>query len=104
MYRNGTKVVIVRKVNNFNRDGRMDKWIGKVMTIRDNFNVVYKMEEDIEEWDNGWNWSSECFETVKSLCRNSNISEEEFLKRYYKDLKMDKKTKVNVELFQTGGL
>lgn len=104
MYRNGTKVVIVRKVDNFNDAGKMDKWIGKVMTIRCLYMGVYKMEEDIKEWSCGWNWSSECFETVSSICRNSNISEKEFLKRYYKDLKMDKKTKVNVELFQTGGL
>ena len=104
MYRNGTKVVIVRKVDNFNKRGKMDKWIGKVMTIREPYRGIYKMEEDIEEWSKGWNWSSECFKTVTSLCRNSNISAEEFLKRYYNDLKKDKKTKVNVELFQTGGL
>lgn len=42
-----------------NREGKMDKWLGKVMTIRevDEEEECYRMEEDVEElYGNGWHW------------------------------------------------
>lgn len=42
-----------------NEDGEMDKWLGKVMTIRevDEEEEYYRMEEDVEElYGNGWHW------------------------------------------------
>ena len=48
----------------WNGDGDMDKWLGKVMTIRSELHVfgkvIYKMEEDKDEHSYlGWNWHEE---------------------------------------------
>lgn len=61
----GDKVVVKRKCSNWNPDGEMDHWLGKVMTIRgyDNSDDTYKMYEDISEHDGlGWWWSEEGLE------------------------------------------
>lgn len=44
---------------NQNPDGKMDKWLGKNMTIRDiYYGYAYKMKEDATEWrGDGWIWS-----------------------------------------------
>lgn len=62
-YKVGDKVRIATdKSKSFawNDEGKMDKWLGKVMTIREcrNFEnyTAYKMKEDIEEHVLGWNW------------------------------------------------
>ena len=60
-YSIGDKVRIVNKWGTGcrqNEDGEMDKWLGKVMTIRevDEEEEYYKMEEDIEEFTDGWCW------------------------------------------------
>lgn len=41
--------------------GKMDKWLGKVMTVRDVGITLYRMVEDIEdnEWG-GWVWTENC--------------------------------------------
>lgn len=49
MYKVGDKVRIVSKwVKGCyeNSEGKMDKWLGKVMTIDRTFNNFYKMKED----------------------------------------------------------
>lgn len=67
-YKIGDKVRIMRKTDNFNQAGKMDKWIGKIMTLRylggyNNWN----MEEDrTENSGTGWYWSEDCFEKVES--------------------------------------
>lgn len=42
-------------------NGKMDKWLGKVMTVRDVGITSYRMVEDIEdnEWG-GWVWTENC--------------------------------------------
>lgn len=45
-----------------NPDGKMDKWLGKVMRIRriDNYRT-YRMQEDKEEYcGDGWFWNKNC--------------------------------------------
>lgn len=64
-YKVGDKVRIIDKwVDgcNQNREGRMDKWLGKVMTIRSIYdNRAYQMEEDRTEFlGDGWLWNDKC--------------------------------------------
>jgi hypothetical protein len=66
-YKVGDKVRIVSKwpknrAAKQNRDGLMDKWLGKVMTIRDVGGDYYRMEEDEHElpFFNGWVWNEAC--------------------------------------------
>lgn len=52
-YKVGDKVRIVKKWcgdHRENRDGQMDKWLGKVMTIRSTSYSCYKMDEDNGQW------------------------------------------------------
>lgn len=70
-YKVGDKVRIVEKWNEYTCQscfGRMDKWLGKVMTIRKvipgftSFGV-YQMEEDKHEHiGEGWLWNDACIE------------------------------------------
>lgn len=57
-YKIGDKVRIVdHRTDNMNNFGEMDKWLGKVMTIRDLFLHGYVMEEDYGEYGGaGWYW------------------------------------------------
>lgn len=64
-YKVGDKVRIVSKWGkgcNQNPDGKMDKWLGKNMTIRAiYYGCVYKMKEDAAEWrGDGWAWNENC--------------------------------------------
>lgn len=44
----------------WNFDGKMDKWCGKVMTIREIIGCFYSMEEDTLEHNGmGWRWSDD---------------------------------------------
>lgn len=45
-------------------DGKMDKWLGKMMTVRQVNVSDYKMSEDKEDsfWGNGWAWNALCIE------------------------------------------
>ena len=56
----GDKVKIVdkRTGTGWNPSGEMDKWLGKIMTIRDNLCEYVKMREDYDEGYDGWCWSS----------------------------------------------
>lgn len=62
-YNIGDKVVIVSKrTSRMNRDGLMDKYLGKTMTIKrrtyDNYD--YEMEEDSFDKDwGGWSWDND---------------------------------------------
>lgn len=40
----------------WNKRGKMDKWLGKVMTIRYVDENYYSMEEDYNEYSGGWFW------------------------------------------------
>ena len=63
-YKVGDRVRIVSKWGdgcNQNLKGKMDKWLGKVMTVRDVGITLYRMVEDTEdnEWG-GWVWTENC--------------------------------------------
>lgn len=60
----GDKVRIVKEKTGFswNQAGLMDKWFGKVMTVRERDLFIAKMEEDKYEWPNGWSWYPEMIE------------------------------------------
>ena len=64
-YKVGDRVRIVSKWGDgcYQNDlGRMDKWLGKNMTIRAIcFGRSYKMKEDVTEWrGDGWLWNENC--------------------------------------------
>ena len=63
-YKVGDKVRIVSKWGEGCRQsskGKMDKWLGKVMTVRDVGITLYRMVEDIEDNESGgWYWTENC--------------------------------------------
>ena len=78
-YKVGDKVRIVSEWNEKTMEdafGSMDKWLGKVMTIRKIDNMlgkfVYKMEEDKNEGDSGWAWNEAC---IAGLANKFNVGE-----------------------------
>lgn len=76
-YKVGDKVRIVSewgKGCRQNTDGKMDKWLGKVMTIRKvRPHDYYLMEEDKNECDGiGWRWFDAC---IAGLANKFNIGE-----------------------------
>lgn len=81
-YKVGDKVRIVSKrtfrMNNF---GKMDKWLGKVMTIRSagQFSSIYRMEEDYgENYGCGWLWDDSMIAGLANPDRSSLIVEIQF--------------------------
>lgn len=49
--------IVDLRTDNMNHFGEMDKWLGKVMTIRRLFLSGYRMEEDCgENYGRGWYW------------------------------------------------
>ena len=69
----GDKVRIVKEKTaegcGWNRDGLMDKWLGKIMTVREKtFIGTLLMEEDKDEWDGclsgGFCWSNDMIDSV----------------------------------------
>lgn len=56
-----------------NLNGRMDKWLGKFMTIREvNDDIIcpcYRMEEDFGEGmdGDGWYWNDRCIEGLAKI-------------------------------------
>ena len=64
--RPGDKVRIVSKKTgeHWNRLGLMDKWLGKIMTVRENLGIIVFMEEDINEYIDGWRWHPEMIDCV----------------------------------------
>lgn len=78
-YKVGDKVRIVSEWNEKTMEaafGSMDKWLGKVMTIRevwtDYGKAVYKMEEDKNDVTNGWVWNEAC---IAGLANKFNVGE-----------------------------
>lgn len=78
-YKVGDKVRIVSKWGKGcrqNSKGEMDKWLGKVMTIRRIDNTfgkfVYKMEEDKNDGFSGWAWNEAC---IVGLANKFNVGE-----------------------------
>lgn len=62
----GDKVVVARKGITWNTNGKMDKWLGRVMTIRYKEDYSYQMEEDKNENDgDGWWWADENLEPAE---------------------------------------
>lgn len=63
-YKVGDKVRIVSEWSNGcyqNIKGEMDKWLGKVMTVKSIDGMFYKMVEDAEDNTRyGWFWSENC--------------------------------------------
>ena len=59
-YEVGDKVLIEKKfVSGTQNDrGEMDKWLGKIMTVRASWNCTYRMIEDENElFGSGWSWN-----------------------------------------------
>lgn len=71
-YNVGDRVRIVKKWNkdtNQNSAGQMDKWLGKVMTIREVRVLDYRMKEDMDEhYGEGWYWNEACIEGLAHEC------------------------------------
>lgn len=62
----GQKVIVAKKGTSWNMDGKMDKWLGRVMTIGCKNMDSYHMEEDQDENDGiGWWWSDEDLEPAE---------------------------------------
>ena len=62
----GDKVIVARKGTMWNTNGKMDKWLGRIMTIRYKYEDSYQMEEDQNENDGvGWWWSDEDLEPAE---------------------------------------
>lgn len=59
----GDKVRIVRKrVFGMNNMGEMDKWLGKVMTVKERVGSLIRMVEDQHEHYGGWYWGKNMIE------------------------------------------
>lgn len=61
-YKVGDRVRITTdksKSDKWNLEGEMDKWLGKVMTIKYVGWGYYEMEEDYDEHEGGWFWFEE---------------------------------------------
>lgn len=68
----GDKVRIVReRVVGMNYMGEMDKWLGKVMTVRERAGNVIRMVEDRHEWAGGWFWDEDMIECKISEAENT---------------------------------
>ena len=71
-YKVGDRVRIVSKWGEDccqSPNGKMDKWLGKVMTVRDVCITSYRMVEDIEDNDwGGWVWTENCIAGL--VCEN----------------------------------
>lgn len=70
----GDKVRIVsERMDGMNMSGEMDKWLGKVMTVRERWNKdSIRMEEDKYEYVGGWFWKRNMISRKVSL-RNTLI-------------------------------
>lgn len=93
-YKVGDKVRIVskwRKDCHENDAGRMDKWLGKVMTISKIYGNCYRMKEDENESLGGWYWYEAA---IAGLADNHKIvitsNGSETLARLYEDDKVIK--------------
>ena len=73
-YKVGDKVRIVSKWGKGcfqSSNGEMDKWLGKIMTVRHVGTKLYRMAEDIKDNERGgWVWSENC---IAGLARENKI-------------------------------
>lgn len=75
-FKKGDKVKIIKKSADWNSDGEMDKWLGKIMTIKKVFSDCCDMEEDSEDNDGfGWDWDFKCLELIENESSMENITE-----------------------------
>lgn len=84
-YKVGDKVRIVSKRTAEHWNPKMDKWLGRVMTIRrDEVDYLtrehsgYRMEEDQSEWISGWYWWDDMIAGLANPDRSSLIVEIQF--------------------------
>lgn len=81
-FKPGDKVLIARKHWTWNLDGKMDHWLGNVMTIKESFGNInansYEMVEDKCEYG-GWYWREECLEPATAHIDPVEITEGELL-------------------------
>ena len=72
--------------------GKMDKWLGKIMTVRDVGITLYRMVEDIEDNESGgWAWTENCIAGL--ACENKIVitsDGEKTLARLYEGKKVIK--------------
>lgn len=84
MYKVGQKVRIVSEKRGYhwNDEGKMDKWLGKVMTINEVhegvFENVYYMKEDAGEFHhgalNGWSWHPHMIEGLAEFTKDDIVA------------------------------
>lgn len=84
-YKVGDKVRIVSERTAEHWNPKMDKWLGRVMTIRrDEVDYLtrehsgYRMEEDQSEWISGWYWWDDMIAGLSNPDRSSLIVEIQF--------------------------
>lgn len=78
-YKIGDKVRIVSERPAAHWNSKMDKWLGRVMTIRsDEEHFVYRMEEDQSEWISGWYWWDDMIAGLANPDQSSLIVEIQF--------------------------
>ena len=84
-YKVGDKVRIVSKRTAEHWNPKMDKWLGRVMTIRrDEVDYLtrehsgYRMEEDQSEWISGWYWWDDMIAGLANPDRSPLIVEIQF--------------------------
>lgn len=78
-YKVGDKVrIVTKRGEHWNPEGKMDRWMGKVMTIRYTIGGWYRMEEDrAEHRGDGWSWKEEDIACVVipgcGTCRHKDV-------------------------------
>lgn len=72
----GDKVIVARRGAGWNTDGKMDKWLGKIMTIGYKCRDSYRMEEDQDENDGvGWWWDDEDLEPAEFVIQVTKLGD-----------------------------
>jgi len=104
-FKKGDKVKIIKKYNTWNSHGKMDKWLGKTVTIK-SYNVAScEIEEDSSENNGtGWFWNHSCLELVESEKNMEKITE--YQGKKYREVKrvakVGEKIKI-VDAYATNG-
>ena len=78
-YKVGDRVRIVQNwnktdISRVNPRGKMDRWLGKTMTIKETRAGYYKMVEDTQEnFGKGWGWFEDMVEGFVTLCIKTDL-------------------------------